>query len=118
MGLTDTLILVGFGLVALVVLTKNPITNAIKEAAELPPQEVTSPEGFLGLRSTNTLGLIDSAPGLTPFQTALANLRDNLTFGGLLFQGNEPEKETVIVSAPVGTTTFSSLRTNRPRGFV
>ena len=88
MGTTDLALIAGLGFVVLMI-TKNPISDALKELASLPPQEITSPQqGFLfGLRSTNTLGLIDSAEGLTPFQTGLANLRDSLTFGGLLFQG-------------------------------
>ena len=78
----DTLILFGaLGLVAYLVLTKNPFSNAINQAVNLPSQSVTSPKRIElgGLRSTNTLGF--------DIQTGLANLRDNLSFGGLLFQG-------------------------------
>lgn len=78
----DSLILFGaLGLVAYLVLTKNPLSNAINQAVNLPPQSVTSPKRIElgGLRSTNQLGF--------DIQTGLANLRDNLSFGGLLFQG-------------------------------
>ena len=97
MGNTDLALLAGLGFVILMI-TKNPFSDALKDISTLPPQEVTSPkQDFLfGLRSTNTLGLIDSAPGLTPLQTGLANLRDNLTFGGLLFQGTNNDITTTI----------------------
>lgn len=48
---------------------------------KLPPQTETSPQRPIlgGLRSTNRLGF--------DLTTGLANLRDNLSIGGLLFQG-------------------------------
>lgn len=82
MSSTDSLILLGgLALVAYVVLTKNPLSTALNQAINLPPQSVTSPKRseLGGLRSTNQLGF--------DIQTGLANLRDNLSFGGLLFQG-------------------------------
>jgi len=80
MNLNSLLIIGGIGVLAYVVLTKNPISSALNQAINLPPQSVTSPQRseLGGLRSTNALGF--------DVTTALANLRDNLTFGGLLFQ--------------------------------
>jgi len=80
MNLNNLLILGGIGVLAYVVLTKNPISSALNQAVNLPPQSVTSPQRpeLGGLRSTNALGF--------DVTTALANLRDNLSFGGLLFQ--------------------------------
>lgn len=89
----DSLILLGgLGVIAYIVLTKNPISNAFAEAAQLPPQNVTSPPRPIlgGLQSTNQLGLVfgNSIDGtLSAFQLGLANLRDNLSVGGLLFKG-------------------------------
>lgn len=97
MGTLDLAIIAALGFVALM-LTKNPVTQVIKEITTLPPQEVTSPKGFLGFRTTGTLGLIDSKKGLTPLQTGLANLRDNLTVGGLLFQSNDTSKTDIPIS--------------------
>ena len=79
---TDSLLLLaGLGIIAYVVLTKNPISTALNQAVNLPSQTITSPQRveLLGLRSTNKLGF--------DIQTGLANLRDNLSFGGLFFQG-------------------------------
>ena len=94
MGSTlDSLILLaGMGIIAYVVLTKNPISNAVIESSNLPSQNQTSPqrETLGGLQSTNQLGLIfgPSIDGtLSAFQLGLANLRDNLSVGGLLFKG-------------------------------
>ena len=82
MSSTDSLILLaGLGLFAYIILTKNPISTALSQAVNLPPQNITSPQRIElgGLRSTNQLGF--------DIQTGLANLRDNLSFGGLLFKG-------------------------------
>ena len=109
MGTTDLALIAGLGFVVLMI-TKNPVSDAIKDLVNLPPQEITSPQqtALFGLRSTNTLGFIDAAEGLTPLQTAFANLRDNLTFGGLLFQGTsldipiEERSTTSIISRREG----------------
>ena len=79
---TDSFILLaGLGIIAYIILTKNPISQVLNEAINLPSQSITSPQRpeLLGLRSTNKLGF--------DITTGLANLRDNLSFGGLFFQG-------------------------------
>lgn len=72
MGKLETLAILA-GIVALIIL--------IPRIPKVAAQEITSPERteLFGLRSTNTLGF--------DFETAIANLRDNLSFGGLFFQG-------------------------------
>lgn len=72
MSKLDSLILIG-GVVV--------VGYFLLKSVKLPPQTETSPQRpeLLGLRSTNKLGF--------DIQTAFANLRDNLSIGGLLFQG-------------------------------
>lgn len=72
MGKLETLAILA-GIVALIIL--------IPRIPKVAAQEITSPQRTVigGLRSTNTLGF--------DFETAIANLRDNLSIGGLLFQG-------------------------------
>ena len=79
---TDSLILLaGLAIIGYIVITRNPISDTLNKAINLPPQGQTSPQRpYLGgLRSTNQLGF--------DVTTALANFRDNLSFGGLFFQG-------------------------------
>ncbi len=113
---TNLILIAAIGLVVLFI-TRNPLTEAIKELVELPPQSETSPQQalLLGLRSTNTLGLIDAAPGLTPLQTGLANLRDNLTFGGLLFQGTNTTESNITERILNSTTSIFNLSNRRIR---
>ncbi|MCH8127449.1 hypothetical protein IIC38_16050 [candidate division KSB1 bacterium] len=108
MGALDSLVLLGvFGLVGYFLIFKNPLANATKDIIDLPRQDITSPKQF-GFNTTNTLGLIDSAPGLTPFQTALANLRDNLSIGGLLFQGSNTDP--IQLPRPLSPNRLRGLR--------
>ena len=78
---------------------------------KVPPQEVTSPQQpeLAGLRSTNKLGL--------DFDTAIANLRDNLTVGGLVFATPEASVNPYEVGANIqrgltGGQTFGELFNN------
>jgi len=76
------LTLLGIGII-FVIVTRNPVTQAFADISNIPPQSETSEQQIVlgGLRSTNLLGF--------DVQTAFANIRDNLTFGGALFQGGQ-----------------------------
>ena len=72
MGKIESLAIL-LGIVAIIII--------IPKIPEVRAQEMTSPkrEELRGLRTTNKLGF--------DFETAIANLRDNLSLGGVLFQG-------------------------------
>ena len=72
MGKLETLAILAGIIAVLIIIPKIPKVRAQEETSPQRPE-------LLGLRSTNRLGL--------DFETAIANLRDNLSLGGLLFQG-------------------------------